>query len=109
MRRFALTLTAAAAVLTAGAFAPGSVSAAPISAPTGVLLGLDGAVPIENVAICFYLNGWNGPGMYECGYRRRQGQGWHGRREGVNEHGRRNDRNRRGDNGRNNSNEWRSQ
>src|SRR5450759_205427 len=24
---------------------------------------------VEQVALCFYVDGWNGAGMYECGYR----------------------------------------
>ena len=90
MRRFLLALTATAAVLTAG-----GASATPLSAPNG--LALDGMNPIQNVAVCFYVDGWNGPGLYECGYRHRRGQGWHGRREGYNDNGRMNDRGRRGD------------
>ncbi len=35
--------------------------------------------PVTNVGICFYLDGWNGPGFYECGYRHRRGHGWHGK------------------------------
>ena len=35
--------------------------------------------PATNVAICFYLDGWNGPGFYDCGYRHRRGHGWHGK------------------------------
>jgi hypothetical protein len=27
---------------------------------------------------CFYLDGWNGPGFYRCGWHRRRGLGWHG-------------------------------
>src|SRR5258705_13383748 len=95
MRRFLLALTATAAVLTAGAAVPSGASATPLSAPSG--LALDGMNPIQNVAICFYVDGWNGPGLYECGFRHRRGQGWHGRREGHGDNGRLNDRGRRGD------------
>jgi hypothetical protein len=95
MRRFTLTIAAAAFALTAGALVPMSASAMPLSTPTG--LGLDGLNPIQDIAICFYLDGWNGPGLYECGYRRRQGLGWHGPRDGNHDQGRRNDRDRRGD------------
>jgi len=97
MRRFLLTLTAAAAVLTAGALVPSSASATPLSAPAGLGLVLDGMNPIQDVAICFYVDGWNGPGLYECGYRHRRGHGWHGRRDGHQDQGRVNDRGRRGD------------
>src|SRR3981189_627840 len=96
MRRFLLALTATAAVLTAGAAVPSGASATPLSAPSG--LALDGMNPLQDVAICFYVDGWNGPGLYECGFRHRRGQGWRGRREGHNDNGRvRDDRGRRGD------------
>ena len=52
---------------------------------------------IEQVALCFYVDGWNGPGMYECGYRHRRGEGWHGRREERREEGRRHREDRRED------------
>jgi hypothetical protein len=100
MRRFRLALTAATAVLAAGALAPSSASATPLSPSTALRTVLDDMSPIQDVAICFYLDGWNGPGMYECGYRHRRGQGWHGRREGYNDRdhdrGRRNSPNDRG-------------
>lgn len=97
MRHFSLILATGAAVLTAGALMPSSVSATPFSAPTGLRLVLDDMNPIQDVAICFYLDGWNGPGMYDCGYRHRRGHGWRGHRDGHNDQGRMNDRGRRGD------------
>jgi hypothetical protein len=107
MRRFLLTLSAAAAVLSAGALVPSGASATPLGAPTGLRLVIDDMNPIQDVAICFYVDGWNGPGLYECGYRHRRGAGWHGRRDGHYDQGRVNDRGRRGDhNGRNESFEW---
>ena len=36
---------------------------------------------VEAVAVCFYLDGWNGPGIYQCGYRQRHGLGWVRERE----------------------------
>ena len=36
---------------------------------------------VDQVALCFYVDGWNGPGLYQCGYRHRRGYGWHGRRD----------------------------
>jgi hypothetical protein len=108
MRYFSLSLTAAAAVLTAGTLAPSIASATPLSAPKGLSIILDDINPVQSVAICFYANGWNGPGLYECGSRNRRGHGWHGRRDGNNDHGRANDRGRRGGyNDRNDSNDWR--
>jgi len=91
-----MTLTAAAAVLAAGALAPSSASATPLSSSTALRTVLEDMSPVENVAICFYFDGWNGPGMYDCGYRHRRGQGWHGRREGHNDRGHIDDRGRRG-------------
>jgi hypothetical protein len=107
MHRFLLSLSAATAVLTAGVLVPNSASATPLSGATGLRLVIDTMDPVENVAICFYVDGWNGPGLYDCGYRHRHGQGWHGRRDGHNAQGRVDDRRRRGDhNGRNEGVEW---
>ena len=98
MHRLVLTITAAATVLATGALVPSRVEAAPLGASIGANLPIETLVPIENVAICFYADGWNGPGLYECGFRRRQGHGWHGHRHGDGggdgRHGR--DRDRRG-------------
>jgi hypothetical protein len=107
MNRFLISLSAAAAVLTAGALVPSGVSATPLSALTGLRLVIDTMDPVENVAICFYVDGWNGPGLYDCGYRHRHGKGWHGRRDGHNDQGRVDNRGRRDDrNGRNEGVEW---
>jgi hypothetical protein len=92
-----LTLTAAATVLATGSLVPNRVEASPLSASMGANLAIEALAPIENVAICFYVDGWNGPGLYECGFHRRQGQGWHGPRGGDDRHGRDLDRDRRGD------------
>ena len=48
------------------------VSALPLQRP---------AVTIDVVpaATCFYADGWNGPGLYECGYRLDRGMGWLGK------------------------------
>jgi len=95
MHRLLLSLSAAAAVLTAGVLVPNSASATPLSAATGLRLVIDTMDPVENVAICFYVDGWNGPGLYDCGYRHRRGHGWHGRRDGHNDQGRVDNRGRR--------------
>jgi hypothetical protein len=97
MHGFILSLSAATAVLTAGVLVPSSASATPLSAATGLRHVIDTMDPVENVAICFYVDGWNGPGLYDCGYRHRHGKGWHGRRDGHNAQGRADDRGRRGD------------
>jgi hypothetical protein len=59
MHRFILSLGTAAAVLSAGVLVPNSASATPLSAATGQRLVIDTMNPIENVAICFYVDGWN--------------------------------------------------
>jgi hypothetical protein len=70
MRKFLTAAAAAAAIFT---FA-GSANALPAGqAPEGVS-------PLSNVALCFYTDGWNGAGMYECGFRHKRGHGWHGKR-----------------------------
>jgi hypothetical protein len=110
MHRYTLTMVAAALVLTTGVLLPNVASATPLSQSAGLRLGLDDMNPIQDIAICFYVDGWNGPGLYECGYRRRQGQGWHSARDEHHDQGRRNDRDRdhRNDNyGRYNSGERR--
>jgi hypothetical protein len=97
MHRFLLTVTAAATVLATGALVQSRVEALPLSATMGAGVAIEALAPIENVAICFYAAGWNGPGLYECGFHRRQGQGWHGARGGDDRHGRNVDRDRGGD------------
>jgi hypothetical protein len=95
MHRFLLTLTAAATVLATGLLASSPVAASPLSASMGTNLPVEALAPIENVAVCFYANGWNGPGLYECGSYRRHGYGWHGPRVGDGRNGHV-DRDRRG-------------
>jgi hypothetical protein len=97
MNRFLLTFTAAATVLATGSLVPSRVEASPLSASIGANLADEARAPIENVAVCFYVDGWNGPGLYECGFHRRQGLGWHGPRGGDARQGRGVDRDRRGD------------
>jgi hypothetical protein len=78
-----LTLTAAATVLATGSLVPSRAEASPLSVSRGANLAIEALAPIEKVAFCFYEDGWNGPGFYECGFQRRQGQGWHGPRDGT--------------------------
>jgi hypothetical protein len=87
MRRILLTFAAAATVLATGSFVPSRVEASPLSASMGARLAAEALTPIENVGLCFYVDGWNGPGLYECGFRRRQGMGWHGPRGGDDRRG----------------------
>jgi hypothetical protein len=74
MRKFLITAAAGAAMLAAG-----SLSA---SAMTPGIPSTDGINPVSKVALCFYIDGWNGPGLYDCGFRYRRGYGWHGHRHG---------------------------
>jgi hypothetical protein len=83
MHRLLLSVTAAATVLATGSLVSSRVEAAPLSASMGASLAIEALAPIEKVAFCFYEDGWNGPGFYECGFQRRQGQGWHGPRDGT--------------------------
>jgi hypothetical protein len=69
MRKFLLAAAAATTILAAG-----SANAMPAANNIAV------DSPVTNVALCFYLDGWNGPGMYDCGFRHRRGHGWHGKR-----------------------------
>jgi hypothetical protein len=71
MRKFLTAAAAAATIMTATSFGANALPAAP--AP-------EGASQVTRVALCFYADGWNGAGMYECGYRHRRGHGWHGPR-----------------------------
>ena len=91
MRHLLMTGSAAAAILASSLFA---VQAMPVGIPA-----LDGLTPIENVAVCFYIDGWRGPGMYQCGFRHREGRGWVGERRAERRDGHREDRreDRRGD------------
>ena len=74
MHHVLLTFAAGVTVLATGAFMPGRAEALPLSASFGANLAVEALSPVENVALCFYLDGWNGPGFYECGFRRRQGK-----------------------------------
>jgi len=51
-------------------------AASPAGGLADIPLALEQINPIEKVALCFYFDGWNGPGLYECGYRRRYGEGF---------------------------------
>ncbi|MGA7487590.1 MAG: hypothetical protein WBW74_11720 [Xanthobacteraceae bacterium] len=96
MNRFLLTFAAVATVLATGSLVPSRVDASPLSASIGADLAIEALAPIQNVAFCFYVDGWNGPGLYQCGFQRRQGMGWHGPRGGQDHRGRVVDHDRRG-------------
>jgi len=74
MHRFLLAVAAATSILAIGSLVSNRTEATPLGSP----LAVEGVNPIENVALCFYIDGWNGPGLYECGYRFRRGEGWQG-------------------------------
>ena len=76
MYRLLLTGAAAVAALTTASLIPNRAAAIPLSGLADLPLALEQVNPIERAALCFYFDGWNGPGLYECGYRRRFGEGF---------------------------------
>jgi hypothetical protein len=76
MYRLLQSGTVAVAILMSPSLVQNSAVAIPLSGLADVPLALERDNPIEKVALCFYLDGWNGPGLYECGYRRRYGEGF---------------------------------
>ena len=72
MRKFLVTVAAGVAVLGASALTANAT-------PTGTS-AIGSLSPVSNVPLCFYIDGWNGSGMYDCGFRERRGHGWHGKR-----------------------------
>ena len=81
MYRLLLTSTAAVAILTTTSLIPNRAAAIPLSGLADIPLASKQVNPIERVALCFYLDGWNGPGLYQCGYRHRHGEGFVRREE----------------------------
>ena len=86
MRKFALTLAAAAAVVSAGLFTASRADAMTFGGAEGVRIAADELNMIEQTQVyiysgqryCWYPDGWRGPGWYRCGYRLRHGFGWGG-------------------------------
>jgi len=76
MYRLLLTATAATAILTTTSLIPDCAAAIPLRGQADIPTALELVTPIEKVALCFYFDGWNNPGLYECGYRRRYGEGF---------------------------------
>src|SRR5258708_16748337 len=76
MHRLLLTGTAAVAILITVSSMPNCAVAIPLGGLADIPLALEQVNPIEKVALCFYFDGWNGPGLYQCGYRRRYGEGF---------------------------------
>jgi hypothetical protein len=79
MDRLLLTGTAAIAIVMTASMTPNCAAAIPLAGVAEIPRALEQVNPIERVALCFYLDGWNGPGLYQCGYRRRFGEGFVGR------------------------------
>jgi hypothetical protein len=79
IRKVLITAAAGIAMIAAGSLMSSRANAMPIGLPAAAIDQID---MTEAVALCFYLDGWNGPGMYQCGFRSRRGMGWHGRRDG---------------------------
>ena len=76
MHRLLLTGTAAVAILITASSMPNCAAAIPLGGLADIPLALEQVNPIEKVALCFYFDGWNGPGLYQCGYGRRYGEGF---------------------------------
>jgi hypothetical protein len=76
MYRLLLTATAAVAILMTASLMPNCAAAIPLGGQADIPSALEDINPIEKVALCFYFDGWNGPGFYECGFRRRYGEGF---------------------------------
>ena len=81
MYRLLLTGIAAMAVLTTASLMSNRAAAMPLNGLADIPLAPEQVSPIEKVALCFYLDGWNGPGLYQCGYRHRHGEGFVRREE----------------------------
>jgi hypothetical protein len=79
IRNILVTTAAAIAIAAAGSLTAPRADAMPLGLPAGTA---DQINMTEAVALCFYIDGWNGPGMYQCGFRMRRGFGWHGARGG---------------------------
>ncbi|MEA2983200.1 MAG: hypothetical protein QOF91_2444 [Alphaproteobacteria bacterium] len=93
LRKVLIAITAGITIAAAGSLTSSRANAMPIGLPAAAI---DQIGMTEVVALCFYIDGWNGPGMYQCGYRMRRGMGWHGRRDGGRHDGRRRGGDRRG-------------
>ena len=76
MYRSLLTIAAASAILTTASLIPNCAAAIPLAGLGDIPMALEQLSPIEKVALCFYFDGWNGPGLYQCGYRHRSGEGF---------------------------------
>jgi hypothetical protein len=75
---------ALAGALIAGLGLVGSAQAAPLGLLDGTRAAIDHLGIVEpahmwsNQNYCWYEDGWNGAGWYQCGYAGTKGQGWGG-------------------------------
>lgn len=75
---------ALAGALIAGVSLIGSAQAAPVGLPDGTRAAIDRLSVVEtahmwgNQDYCWYEDGWNGAGWYQCGYAGRKNYGWGG-------------------------------
>ncbi len=75
---------ALAGVMIAGTVLIGSAQAGPLGSLDGVRSAIDPHTIVErahmwaNQNFCWYEDGWNGAGWYQCGYAGRKGLGWGG-------------------------------
>ena len=79
MLRKSLIIAAAGLAIVGTGSLTSRANALPLGLPADAI---DQVNIVDPVALCFYVDGWNGPGLYECGYRCRRGFGWHGHRHG---------------------------
>jgi hypothetical protein len=79
MLRKSLIIAAVGIAIAATGSLTSRANALPLGLPADAI---DQMNIVDPVALCFYIDGWNGPGMYQCGYRMRRGFGWHGHRHG---------------------------
>ena len=79
MLRKSLIIAAAGLAIVGTGSLTSRANALPLGLPADAI---DQVNIVDPVALCFYVDGWNGPGLYECGYRFRRGFGWHGHRDG---------------------------
>jgi hypothetical protein len=88
MLRKSLIIAAAGLAIIGTGSLTSRASAMPLGLPAAAI---DQMNIVDSVALCFYVDGWNGPGLYQCGDRLRRGYGWHGHRHGggghINHHG----------------------
>src|SRR5260370_28631184 len=79
MRTFAFATIVASIVFATGVLVTGRVQAAPFGAAIEDLDTVETAQFVfQGRSYCWYVNGWNGPGWYWCGYAWQVGVGWGG-------------------------------